>query len=187
MNTKDTHREALEQAELDLLNATPARISIQRRPRRPRGLWQWIRTRLLGAKGDDAPPHAYTLEIPPLTLGTILRISQEGARLELPRDLPQGLEGLPDLSHHWASVTANAHRLGRIVSIASLGGRATEREIDELSQDILESITAGELASLCVSVLTSADLVNFTNSIRLMRASRVTNPDLIEHDGASGG
>lgn len=177
MNT--THRQNLEAEELTLLNDSPKTITIERTERMPRGLWG----RIISIFRGKGKTRLETLSIRPLTLGTILKISQEGQRLEQPRDLPQELEDkLPDLSYHWGAVEANAQRLARIVAIAVLSGRASDEEIEHLSGDILHSITSDQLATLCLGILSSADLVGFTNSIRLMRASRVTNPDLIEKE-----
>lgn len=179
MQTTHTEQAHLEANELNLLTETAKPLTIER-TERPRGLWGHLFSRI---RGKRAQRRTETIGIKPLTLGTILKISREGQRLEMPKELAEErADTLPDLSHHWASVEANAPRLARIISIAVLGGRASEDEINHLSEDILHSITPTALARLCLEILSASDLVGFTNSIRLMRASRVTNPDLIEKE-----
>lgn len=128
------------------------------------------------------------------TLSTLDRISAEQIELRIDENIMSTEAGVPQ-----AKKMAHEHgrRLARIVAIAVTGTDCLksiqegahvkyvydDSKIEELTELFFQNIKPSKLINLAIMVNTVSNLGDFTNSIRLMSATRTTMPIRIEEDG----
>lgn len=133
----------------------------------------------------------YTIEEP--TLSTLDRISAEQIDLPIDENVMSSNSGVQEAKK---LVAKHGKRMAKIVALAVLGqdyliqrnsgGRVRydkdEKRLNELTEIFFNNIKPSKLVQLTILINTMCNLGDFTNSIRLMSASRTTMPILIEEN-----
>lgn len=131
----------------------------------------------------------YRIEEP--TLSTLDRIASEQLELAIDENVMSSLDGVCEarkMSH------AHARRMAKIVAYAVLGQdyiitemvgsrikyRKDDKKLEELTDIFYHNIKPSKLFTMVSMINTMSNLGDFTNSIRLMSASRTTMPIRIE-------
>lgn len=149
---------------------------------------------LLGLVRKRSPRHStlkFTIKEP--TLSTLDRISAEQIELQISESVMSSESGLQEAKK---MVLRHGRRLARIVALCVMGedyviqyqkqGRVVygynNKELDRLTDLFFHNIKPSKLFQLVLLVSSISNLGDFTNSIRLMSASRTTMPILIEEN-----
>lgn len=139
----------------------------------PWGPWGLLRRR-------KAVRRKYDFHIPEPTLGMLDRMSREWIELAIE---DESMKGLDEMSKARRWVAKDARRCARIVAIAVSEREATKERLDELTDLFMNTIRPSQLYQLMVYISLTNNLGDFSNSIRLMCASRTTMPTRIEDTG----
>lgn len=133
----------------------------------------------------------YTIQEP--TLAVLDLISAEQIELVIDENIMSSEQGISEakrLAHK------HARRMARIIALAVIGEdyiiaeqqgariryRYDEKRFNELAELFENNLKPSKLIQLAILINQMANLGDFTNSIRLMSASRTTMPILIEQD-----
>ena len=123
----------------------------------------------------------YTIKEP--TLAVLDKISAEQIELAIDEELMSSQDGI---SAARKMVHAHALRMARIIAIAVLGGdniiKGDDKELNDLADLFYKNIKPSRLIELLLMINTISNLGDFTNSIRLMSASRTTIPIRVEEE-----
>jgi hypothetical protein len=176
-----------ERKELDRLLGNGAVFEVERPVFvRRKGVFGWLRRRVKTIE-------TLKFSIQEQTLSTLDRISAEQVELGIDESIMQSEAGI---SHARGLAGKHAKRLARIIALAVMGQDYVipiqkgarlvyaydDKRLDELTELFFHNVKPSRLFQYCLLVGTTSNLGDFTNSIRLMSASRTTIPILIEAD-----
>jgi hypothetical protein len=182
--TKDQKLDA-ERRELEILLDRGMAFDVERTIyQKPAGLFGFLRK-----KKPVKETLKYTVK--ELTLSTLDRMAREQIELAIDEKIMKSEAGL---SHAKVLTRKHSKRMARIIAIAVMGEsylkqvkagegiyyETRDKELSELTEVFFHNISSSRLMQLVVLVNTMGNYGDFCNSIRLMSASRMTMPDLIE-------
>ena len=174
-----------ERQELNLLISKGVTFDLQRTIYvRRKGIFGILKKRVKQAENTK-----YTIKEP--TLSVLDRISAEQIDLTIDENIMSSEKGVQQAKK---MVLEHGRRMARIIAIAVLGTDALQtilgsggvkyvydfKRLDQLTEILFMNLKPSKLYQLAFMVNTMSNLGDFTNSIRLMSASRTTMPIRIE-------
>ena len=117
------------------------------------------------------------------TLRTLDTLAAEYLKIEIENTMLKDIDNADKLLKDGCKVVAiHCKRMARIVAIAVLGNKAKGKELEDLTNEMLDVLTPSKLEGIFKAVQLLMNTGAFLNSIRLTCEMKAALPALIEQD-----